>query len=194
MCLEAQHRCCCPTDLRITTAVLLQQLTGLSAAAPGTGLSLELLARVLQHVPLQERMKVCATVHSAWKAAAVKTTTSISTTYAPPVEVLHLLPWLKAHGSHLTSLTIQPVVIRRPLALLELPCAGLRALKLNDALVQLTPTAGGHELGVLYSCRALASLYLRNCNILGTCAELAGLSVLTLLQELSVTWDADCSR
>jgi hypothetical protein len=79
------------------------------------------------------------------------------------------------------------------MALLELPNgAGLHSLTLTDALVQLT--AGSQQLGVLHSCKALTSLSLRNCNVLDTSAQLAGLSVLKDLQELRVVWDASCIR
>lgn len=148
---------------------------------------------VLQHVPVQERLKVCAVLSSRCNAAAVKATNTITLHAAPTTTVFHLLSWLKSYGSGITSIKLQPAIVTRPMALLELPsCAGLLSLLLTDALVQLT--AGSQQLGVLHSCQALTSLKLLNCNVLDTSAQLAGLSVLKDLQELRVVWDAGCTR
>lgn len=185
-------------DLMRRSGQLLHVLTHNCCLAPCcclqlSSLPLELLDVILQHVPLQERLKVCAVLSSRCKAAAVKATNTITLHAAPTTSVFHLLSFLKSYGSGITSIDLQPTIVTRPTALLELPsCAGLLSLTLTDALVQLTP--GSQQLGVLHSCKALTSLKLLNCNVLDTSAQLAGLSVLKDLQDLRVVWDAGCTR
>jgi hypothetical protein len=66
---------------------------------------------------------------------------------------------------------------------------------LNDCQVKLITEQDDPEPGLLHSCKALNSLSLRNCNVLDTPSEqLAGLSELTALQELSIMWDVGCNR
>lgn len=148
----------------------------------------------MEHVPLQQRLQTCARLSTKFKAAAIEATNSIKLHAGSLGAVFGFQSYLQAHGSALTSLDLKPPIVTLPFALLELPCANLRKLQLTDALVQFTATPGSQQQGVLHSCKALTSLSLRNCNVLDTSAQLAGLSVLQDLQELSATWDKDCSR
>jgi hypothetical protein len=154
----------------------------------------EVLVQLLEHVPLQQRLLTCARLSTKFKAAAITSTKSIKLYAGRLGTVFGFQSYLQSHGSSLTSLDLKPPVFTVPFALLELPCPNLRKLQLTDTLVQFTATPGSQQQGVLRSCKALTSLYLRNCNVLDTSAQQAGLSVLQDLQEFDVEWEADCIR
>ena len=80
-----------------------------------------LLAMVLQHVPLQQRLSHCALVCKAWAAAA----TAASTHFVHEISedrLPSLLPWLRQHGTQLLRL--------------DLSCKGLHPYG-NGPLLQL---------------------------------------------------------
>lgn len=150
----------------------LQQLLNLSD---------EVLAQLLAHIPLQQRLKIHATVCKRFKAAAAAATKDIKLHTSSMGAVFGLQSWLQLHGSGVTSIDL---LVQRRFALLELPCRNLCSLHLTNTLVQFT--AGRQLPGVLASCTALTSLSLHNCSVLDTSQQLAGLSVLQNLEELVI--------
>jgi len=65
----------------------------------------ELLARVLQHVPVDQRLGVCAVVSTTWHAAAIAATTSIAVEHSTfsrnrdTTRLSALPPWLQKYGA-----------------------------------------------------------------------------------------------
>ena len=69
-------------------------------------LPLAVLAKVLQHVPLQQRMQHCALTCRAWCTAADMATTTINRGCLPSKKLQSLSSWLKQHGKQLSSLGV----------------------------------------------------------------------------------------
>jgi hypothetical protein len=97
-----------------------------------------LLARILQHVPLQQRLASCALVCKSWKPAAAAATDKLSLTVQQPgsksaategpaadpssismtarqpeescLELSGVTAWLQQHGSNLNSLQLQCII------------------------------------------------------------------------------------
>jgi len=157
----------------------------------------DLLVLILQHVPLQQRLGVCTRVSSAFRTAAIAATTSIQL-YGVGLNFSNrlsaALEWMQHHGSALTGaldLQTSPTEIHD---LMELPvCPRLCRLQVAGIGMKLTSDCSragmGFGQGVLQGCLMLKSLCLYNCSLLDTSEELAGLSVLQQLQELSIIHD-----
>lgn len=64
-----------------------------------------LISRILQHVPLQQRLCSCALVCSTWAAAATAAT-SIITVQLLPGQLTDLQSWMKQHGQSLQQLEV----------------------------------------------------------------------------------------
>jgi len=141
--------------------------------------TMEIWQRVLQYVPLQQRLGSCALVCSKFHAAAVAATDSIDTSSSELVNQDSFLAYLQHHGSQLTSLKLNGSMVLEELP----PCQHLQQLCLTDCEVQLGPDEGC--LGVLGSVTGITRLEIERCVIYGRDA-FAGLSVLVNLQHLCV--------
>jgi hypothetical protein len=88
----------------------------------------ELLAKLLLHIPLEQRMASCTLVNSAWRSAAALTITSISVSDADPTKTVSLESWLLAHAS---SVPIKCIAVQQPHpgSKLTLPLAQLDSLQ-----------------------------------------------------------------
>jgi hypothetical protein len=90
----------------------------------------QLLALVLTHIPLAERLRSMARVCSAWRAAAVMATNSISTARLPSRQydsfkfpsVKGLSDWLQAYAAAAAGLVSLIIIIQLHLAS-QVPCA-----------------------------------------------------------------------
>jgi len=69
-------------------------------------LPVDIWQRVLQYVPLQQRLGSCALVCSKLHAAAVAATDSIDTSSFKHVDHDSFLAYLQHHGSQLTSIKV----------------------------------------------------------------------------------------
>lgn len=63
------------------------------------------LAEVLKHVPLRQRLQHCSLVCTAWAAAAAIATTSISL-FRSAAQLDALKSWLQKHGRQVETLSI----------------------------------------------------------------------------------------
>jgi len=142
----------------------------------------EIWQRVLQYVPLQQRLGSCALVCSKFNAAAVAATDSIDTSPFRHVDQDSFLAYLQHHGSHVTSIKMYGPVVLEELP----PCQHLQQLCLTDCEVQLGPDEGC--LGVLASVTGITRLDMEHCECCGRDA-FAALSVLVNLQHLCVVAD-----
>lgn len=90
-------------------------------------LPMALLARILQHVPQEERLASCALVSKAWAAAAAAATVSIHVEGLNSSKTASLQSWVELHARQLQSLRLQRRYwqSRSPL---QLPCAELQQL------------------------------------------------------------------
>jgi hypothetical protein len=91
-------------------------------------LSAEVLAKLLLHIPLGQRMDSCALVDKSWKSAAALTNGSINVSNADPASTASLAAWLKSHANRvpIKSIAVQQ---SRPGSKLTLPLAQLRSLQ-----------------------------------------------------------------
>lgn len=81
------------------------------------------LPQILQHVPLQQRLRDCAQVCQAWAAAAAMATTNISLADLTAEKLPSLQAWIEQHGQGLVSLELGVSQ-----AELQLPCPKLLQL------------------------------------------------------------------
>lgn len=88
----------------------------------------ELLAKLLLHIPLGQRMGSCALVDKSWKSAAALSNESINVSNADPASTASLAAWLKSHANRvpIKSIAVQQ---SRPGSKLTLPLAQLRSLQ-----------------------------------------------------------------
>lgn len=175
------------------------------AEGPVLKLHAQLLAEVLQHVPLQHRLGSCALVCSTWRAAAAVATKSLDVTvkWGNKDTLACLSTWL---GSHPVKACISSIRVHVPncysgqqLLLPLLQLQGLQVLHLDTTLwgsadepsaaaghpAQQGPTAASESAhsstANLAALTALTSLKLHQCAV-----NVAGLQALTRLRELEV--------
>jgi len=86
---------------------------------PMRNLPATVLTQILQHVPLQQRLRDCALVCQAWAAAAAMATTSISSSDLTAEQLPLLQAWIEQHGQGLVSLELG---VSQRQAELQLPC------------------------------------------------------------------------
>ena len=101
------------------------------------------VACILQHVPLQQRLSVCAMVCRAWAAAAVTVTTNIDILFKRSNRCVHLQDWLAKRGGVVVALTAQhspcaQSISTHPLRLPVLQLMQLRSLNLSRVKAQLS--------------------------------------------------------
>jgi hypothetical protein len=106
------------------------------------------LARILQHLPLQERLGSASLVSRAWSAAAVAATVDVSKTVKSAAKAKRLLAWLRQHGKYVASIQVSVTAAAKggPVNL-QLPCPELlsvRTLELSG--VKLLLDTGPPEL------------------------------------------------
>jgi len=140
-------------------------------------LSEDLWKRIMEYVPLDERLKSCSQVNSTLHKAAAAATCVVT------ARDVHSLPalcqWMTLHGRHLTSLQLS----FSGGTLTQLPCPNLRELDLGYMQVQLS--ASSTQLGVLHSCTRLTKLTLVYCRLTDGQSSLAALSLVGL-QHLTI--------
>lgn len=142
------------------------------------GLPIELVAKVLQHVPLQNRLQRCALVHSSWCKAAASATSSINITCSTQAQLDSAVAWLAKHGQAVTQLIMAAAdhPDAEPIQLRELPCANLSDLQLS-APTETQPlpaprpftlhnTLSSTVPSLFSTCTALQRLEIRNCHAL----------------------------
>jgi len=135
-------------------------------------LPVALLVRIMQHVPLQQRLGVCTLVCHAFHTAAVEATDSvILTDMSRQAQCDNVAQWLQAHGGGVTRLDMRG----QGLSLACLPCPALRDLNLQWLSVQP---------GFFSACTSLTRLLLNDCFLKTTLAT--QLSVLVTLQHLEL--------
>jgi hypothetical protein len=67
----------------------------------------DLLACILQHVPLRQQLTCCAVVCRAWHAAVRKTAKHVKVATSKHNQVVHLSNWLQTSGGGLRSITLE---------------------------------------------------------------------------------------
>ena len=155
-------------------------------------LPLQLLAEVLQHVDLKERLSSCALVCSMWHAAAVAATRSISiSTWCSREQAKYngLHAWLLKHGqaAAIHSLDVHGRASSNAQLLLplqQLTALGKLVLKCMRANFQKgTADQQVSTAALPYELSALTHLELCDCPM-----ELSALPAFTQLQHLCLTY------
>lgn len=171
-------------------------------------LSVPLLAEILQHLPLQQRMTQAALVGPTWAAAASMATVIVDVR-VPTTRLPALQLWLQRNARQLQRVRIERHMFEGPAGELQLPCAELLQLSYlsvsrHSLLVQqhaeqgptdgddtTTSTAvtaaagGGGRGGSLQLLPKLKAFLLTDC-ILSSASSLAALSAATALTELQL--------
>jgi len=114
-------------------------------------LPVKIVEAILQHVPLTERLIVCALVSKAWADAAARVSVRID--HAVPLENFPaLVPWLEQHAHRLCSLQpplesgcgmLQLPLLQLPTSLQSLDCLHLQHLNLALQAPQHSTAADG---------------------------------------------------
>jgi len=153
------------------------------------------MMRILQNVPLGQRLRSCALVSRHWAAAAAAATTRID---PKGTGIMHnsdreqLPKWLSRRGSFVTSLVLKAGGGGKKLH--ALPYPQLRDLDLTGHIVRLTPTAKVKRFGLLHDATKLTCLRLYSCSVAGVDPAAASpgpgptstLAALTDLQHLEL--------
>jgi len=146
----------------------------------------DLWKKVLQHVPLKQRLTSCALVCHKLHAASTTATDSIQASLSGQLSMDIFLEYLQQYGSQLTSISLYAdkhvegwLMVQQ-----QLPsCQHLQQLSLKGFDVQLSPAEG--LPGALDSLTGLTRLELRDCGFnSGRSGGAAALSVLVNLQHL----------
>lgn len=154
---------------------------------------MQLLAQILQHLSIDERMEEAAVVCSAWKTAAIMATDDIYLSYCPPSKCSKLSAWLQANSSlaPVSKLCVcraeDPDYVddEQEVPLLQLPVLQLRCLReLQLCDVHVAPSSSGSTADAVFSpaLAAVTILCVYSCTM-----SLQGLEHLTGLQSLSYT-------
>lgn len=111
----------------------------------------EVLVLVLEHVPLDSRLRSCALVQRGWHKAAVAATKVISITLKNSEQWDSLQDWLIQHGSDVTSLCVftsadNDCSYCHRMYIRELPCPKLQRLELQCSI--LGPAVDKHALAL----------------------------------------------
>jgi len=150
-------------------------------------LSEDLWKRIMEYVPLTDRLSSCSQVSRTLCRAAAAATCAVESF---DVHSLHALcQWITLHGQHLTSLQLSAVDEN----LTQLPCPNL--LELDLAFIDVQLGGSSTQPGVLHSCTRLTMLRLDRCYFTSTdeyyTNSLAALSALVELQHLGLMDDRD---
>jgi hypothetical protein len=149
----------------------------------------EVLVRVLQFIPLSERLSCCALVSTAFAAAAAEATATIDSEGLRSSYVSHLPQWLSKHG-HVRVLDIthpQDAGTGTARQLDELPCPNLTDMCLREFEAQLAPSSS--KPGVLSTATGLTRLLLDYCTCTDGWEGLDSIAALTNLRFLKLVLD-----
>jgi len=155
-------------------------------------LSEDLWKRILEYVPLEDRLRSCSVVNTTLHRAAAAATRAVTADDVAFSEqaLPGLCQWMTHHGQHLTSLQLSGSGDEQ---LTQLPCPNLRQLDLAYIKVQLDSSST--PPGVLHSCTRLTWLRLDSCYFTNTDenygSSLAALSALVELQHLALLENRD---
>jgi hypothetical protein len=163
----------------------------------------ELLAEVLQLVPLRQRLTVCALVCSSWRDAAARVTTDLTflTSHSEPLQLEQpqidslVASWLPRHGQHVIRLSLRGFSTwssrgeRPSLGVAPLACPRLQSLDLTGCTVQLHVLQGCSSLTRLCLGYHAKSTYAANA-FPGAPRSFTALAHLTALQHLECVGDA----
>jgi len=149
-------------------------------------LSEDVWQHILEHVPLEDRLKSCSRVnHTLYRAAAAATQQiELDLREAGVQRLPGLCQWMQQHGQHLTSLLLSAFGAQSGGTLTQLPCPNLRELDLRKMRVQLS--ASSIQPGV-HICTRLTKLNLISCCFTPGHIGLAALPALVGLQHLVLT-------
>lgn len=88
------------------------------------------LAQILQHIPLWQRLSTCTLVCKAWQAAVTSTTGDVDYKLCCVRERQHLQAWLQQCGEQVVSMELTATIgMRREGLSFELPCGKLSQLE-----------------------------------------------------------------
>jgi len=147
----------------------------------------EVLVQIMQYLDPRQLLCSCTSVSAKFKSAALAACSLIDVQTDSFTQWSGLMDWLHAHGTTVTSLALRPHM-SPPLLLRESsPCSRLHTLYLDNACVLLTRLPTMAQQGLLHNCHGLTSLWLHDCTVLDTTENLAALSSLSELQEITVT-------
>lgn len=104
--------CCCPSGAPFLYCCVHSPpfLPTPCLQAPITRLPTALIAQMLSHVPQQQRLQVCALVHTTWAAAAAAATTDMTATINSDEQQASVDAWTRQHSSQLVSLSVSSPV------------------------------------------------------------------------------------
>jgi len=141
----------------------------------------ELLARVLSHLPLQQRLRDCALVSKAWHKSVIMATSTVDLRPCPQAKCDEVSAWLQAHGDAAAISSLRVTDGRTtPPATLKFPTQALRDLR-DLSLCGLQVTPADPAAPVLQNLALLTSLELIDCLL-----TLRGLEGLTSLRRLFI--------